>query len=381
MSCNDHPTLHTPHIDTLAARGVNFTRAYYQSPVCGPSRMSFYTGRYMFCHGATWNNVPLSVGKWTMGDYLRPLGLRTVLVGVVFQKWRWSCLYHPSKGLAVDEQAHDESVPRGRWRQAHGRADQAGHAWAPRQGLTLAVLRGALAWRGRGRSAGTPGGAPRIARLWGVPTRFAQGLQRHHHRRWTPPTNRGYALASGGSAPKSATQRGAPPPGPRRASCVHAARWGASEAGIAPSHAPPRRAPQGAERLLALRPAAAGAIGEPQPALGPQGVLAAVALGASRRCAPWDALGTRPGRAADGEERPGPGLPARGYDDQAQGASNLSPSPLLKHCPRNLQAQPGTVGILRLEEGHRADVTIYDLKTLQPYPALTIRSAGEIPLA
>ena len=167
--------------------------------------------------------------------------------------------------------------------------------------------------------------------------------------------------------------RGAPPPGPRRASGVHAARWGASQAGIAPSHAPPRRAPQGAERLLALRPAAAGAIGEPQPALGPQGVLAAVALGASRRCAPWDALGTRPGRAADGEERPGPGLPARGYDDQAQGASNLSPSPLLKHYPRNLQAQPGTVGILRLEEGHRADVTIYDLKTLQPYPALTIR--------
>ncbi len=166
--------------------------------------------------------------------------------------------------------------------------------------------------------------------------------------------------------------RGAPPPGPRRASCVHPARWGASEAGIAPSHAPL------AGRLRALSAGlrsgrAAGAIGEPQPALGPQGVLAAVALGASRRCAPWDALGTRPGRAADGEERPGPGLPARGYDDQAQGASNLSPSPLLKHYPRNLQAQPGTVGILRLEEGHRADVTIYDLKTLQPYPALTIR--------
>ena len=41
--------------------------------------------------------------------------------------------------------------------------------------------------------------------------------------------------------------------------------------------------------------------------------------------------------------------------------------------PQNLQAQLGTVGILRLEEGHRTDVTIYDLKTLRPYPALTIR--------
>jgi hypothetical protein len=35
----------------------------------------------MVCHGATWNNVPLSVSAWTMGDYLYPLGLHTVLVG------------------------------------------------------------------------------------------------------------------------------------------------------------------------------------------------------------------------------------------------------------------------------------------------------------
>jgi len=81
LSCNGHPTLETPNIDALAARGVNFTRTYCQSPVCGPSRMSFYTGRYVFTHGATWNNVPLAVGEWTMGDYLRRLGLRTVLVG------------------------------------------------------------------------------------------------------------------------------------------------------------------------------------------------------------------------------------------------------------------------------------------------------------
>ena len=81
LSCAGHPTLETPHIDALAAKGVNFTRAYVQSPLCGPSRMSFLTGRYMFSHGSTWNGVPLSVGQPTMGDYLRPLGLRTALVG------------------------------------------------------------------------------------------------------------------------------------------------------------------------------------------------------------------------------------------------------------------------------------------------------------
>jgi arylsulfatase A-like enzyme len=81
LSCAGHPKLHTPNIDALAARGVRFTRAYVQSPVCGASRMSFYTGRYVSSHGATWNGVPLKVGEMTLGDYLRPLGLRTALVG------------------------------------------------------------------------------------------------------------------------------------------------------------------------------------------------------------------------------------------------------------------------------------------------------------
>src|SRR5262245_49153196 len=29
---------------------------------------------------------------------------------VVFQKWRWSCLHRPSKGIAVDKQANDDLV-------------------------------------------------------------------------------------------------------------------------------------------------------------------------------------------------------------------------------------------------------------------------------
>src|SRR5262245_1424809 len=81
LSCYGHPRLATPHIDALAAKGVRFTRAYVQSPVCGASRMSFYTGRYVQSHGASWNGVPLKVGEMTLGDYLRPLGLDTVLVG------------------------------------------------------------------------------------------------------------------------------------------------------------------------------------------------------------------------------------------------------------------------------------------------------------
>ncbi|WP_193181299.1 alkaline phosphatase family protein [Nisaea sediminum] len=86
LSSAGHPHLQTPHIDALAARGVRFDRAYCQSPICGPSRMSFYTGRYMFSHGAGWNNYPLRVDEWTLGDYLRPLGMRVALAGKTHMK-------------------------------------------------------------------------------------------------------------------------------------------------------------------------------------------------------------------------------------------------------------------------------------------------------
>ncbi|MDP5220697.1 alkaline phosphatase family protein [Ruegeria sp. 2205SS24-7] len=81
LSCYGHPHLHTPNIDRLAEKGVRFDRAYVQSPVCGPSRASCYTGRTVFSHGATWNRVPLPIGELTLGDYLRPLGVRTAVVG------------------------------------------------------------------------------------------------------------------------------------------------------------------------------------------------------------------------------------------------------------------------------------------------------------
>ncbi|HPE60508.1 MAG TPA: sulfatase-like hydrolase/transferase [Thiolinea sp.] len=81
LSCYGHPHLHTPNIDRLAARGVRFTNAYCQSPVCGSSRMSFYTGRYVDSHGASWNGIPLRVGEYTLGDHLRRLGMDAWLLG------------------------------------------------------------------------------------------------------------------------------------------------------------------------------------------------------------------------------------------------------------------------------------------------------------
>jgi arylsulfatase A-like enzyme len=81
LSCYGHPRLQTPAMDEIAQRGVRFDRAFVNATVCGPSRMSFYTGRSMSSHGANWNFVPLRVGEPTLGDHLRPLGVRVALVG------------------------------------------------------------------------------------------------------------------------------------------------------------------------------------------------------------------------------------------------------------------------------------------------------------
>lgn len=81
LSCYGHPHLRTPNIDWLASQGVRFDKAYAQSTMCGPSRMSYYTGRYVISHGSTWNDFPLRVGELTLGDHLRPLGVDAVLVG------------------------------------------------------------------------------------------------------------------------------------------------------------------------------------------------------------------------------------------------------------------------------------------------------------
>ncbi len=81
LSCAGHPHLQTPNIDRLAARGVRFSRAYIQSPICGSSRMSTYTGRYVHSHGASWNGIPLKVGEMTLGDHLRKAGMGCWLVG------------------------------------------------------------------------------------------------------------------------------------------------------------------------------------------------------------------------------------------------------------------------------------------------------------
>lgn len=46
MGCYGHSQVKTPNLDRLARRGVLFSSAFCQFPLCGPSRASFLTGMY-----------------------------------------------------------------------------------------------------------------------------------------------------------------------------------------------------------------------------------------------------------------------------------------------------------------------------------------------
>src|SRR5436190_11285339 len=46
LSCYGRKDYQTPNLDKLCTQGIKFTNAYATAPVCTPTRVSFYTGRY-----------------------------------------------------------------------------------------------------------------------------------------------------------------------------------------------------------------------------------------------------------------------------------------------------------------------------------------------
>lgn len=46
LRCYGNPFNETPHLDSLARRGIRFTQAYSACPVCSPSRAAILTGKH-----------------------------------------------------------------------------------------------------------------------------------------------------------------------------------------------------------------------------------------------------------------------------------------------------------------------------------------------
>ncbi len=69
LACYGNTQCRTPNIDRLARRGVRFTRAYTQYPVCGPSRAALMSGMYAQAIGVTSNGMS---GRFTANLGARP---------------------------------------------------------------------------------------------------------------------------------------------------------------------------------------------------------------------------------------------------------------------------------------------------------------------
>lgn len=96
----------TPHIDSLATDGIQFTSAYVSSPVCAPSRAGLMTGKNQVGFGFHDNLSPTQPGhdpnfaglpldQKTLADRLKKLGYTTGLIG----KWHLGerPQFHPLK--------------------------------------------------------------------------------------------------------------------------------------------------------------------------------------------------------------------------------------------------------------------------------------------
>lgn len=87
LGCYGHALIQSPHIDSLARRGVRFERAYAQYPVCNPSRTSFLSGRYPETTGILDNRTNPRINLKSalfLPEYLRSQGYFTASIGKIY---------------------------------------------------------------------------------------------------------------------------------------------------------------------------------------------------------------------------------------------------------------------------------------------------------
>jgi arylsulfatase A-like enzyme len=97
LSCYGRPDYKTPNLDRLATQGIKFTNAYSAAPVCTPTRVGFYTGRYP---------ARLPVGLHEPITQRSQLGERVKTVGIPAD--------HPTVSSLIKAQGYDTALI-GKW--------------------------------------------------------------------------------------------------------------------------------------------------------------------------------------------------------------------------------------------------------------------------
>ena len=81
LGANSKLPFRTPNLDRLANSGANFSHMFVQSPVCVPSRVSHFTGRYPHSHKNRVNYTPCDPREVFLQRRLRDAGYTTGSVG------------------------------------------------------------------------------------------------------------------------------------------------------------------------------------------------------------------------------------------------------------------------------------------------------------
>ena len=81
LGADGNPLAATPNLDRLASEGTRFARHYCNSPVCTPSRQSFFTGLLPHTAGVTRLPTPLAEDKPTLARQFQKAGYRTAVFG------------------------------------------------------------------------------------------------------------------------------------------------------------------------------------------------------------------------------------------------------------------------------------------------------------
>ena len=123
VGANGNEQIRTPNLDRLAGEGANFTHMFVQSPVCVPSRVSFFTGQYPHAHRNRVNYTPLSRSEVLMQARLKQAGYATAAIGKLHY---WPPTVLEAKRTGFDFVELHDGVPSldrfsdyARWRKEH----------------------------------------------------------------------------------------------------------------------------------------------------------------------------------------------------------------------------------------------------------------------
>lgn len=98
----------TPFLDSLARTGTDFRRAYTSMPVCGPARVSLFTGRYPSAHHVRTNHNFLDVNySQDLVGLLTEQGYRVGISGknhthIGDERWDWAAHFGHEGGRGPD---------------------------------------------------------------------------------------------------------------------------------------------------------------------------------------------------------------------------------------------------------------------------------------